>query len=52
MSKTGITRRRRVLRKKRMGNQRKRLMRRNGTPAFDVHPAGYDPSAPDAKKSK
>jgi hypothetical protein len=29
-------------------NKRARLI--TGTPAFAVHPAGYDPQAPDAKK--
>lgn len=32
------------------GKRNKRTLRRLGTPAFPVHPAGYDASAPDAKK--
>lgn len=31
------------------GIRRKRAMRANGTPAFPIHPAGYDPKAPDAR---
>lgn len=32
------------------GKRRKRLAKREGTtPAFPIHPEGYDPSAPDAK---
>lgn len=32
------------------GKRNKRERRQMGTPAFPVHPAGYDLSAPDAKK--
>jgi hypothetical protein len=31
------------------GKVRKRHERANGTPAFPIHPAGYDPKAADAK---
>ena len=31
------------------GKRRKREMRAQGTPAFPIHPEGYDPKAPDAK---
>lgn len=31
------------------GVRRKRDMRANGTPAFPIHPSGYDPKAADAK---
>jgi hypothetical protein len=31
------------------GKRNKRERRALGTPAFPVHPAGYNPSAPDAK---
>ncbi len=31
------------------GKRRKALARRSGTPAFPIHPEGYDPNAPDAK---
>lgn len=34
------------------GKRNKRDLRRNGTPAFPVHPAGYDAKAADAKPSK
>jgi hypothetical protein len=30
------------------GKWNKRARRRQGTPAFPIHPAGYDPKAPDA----
>jgi ribosomal protein L22 len=33
------------------GKRNKRELRANGTPAFAVHPAGYDAKAADAKKS-
>jgi hypothetical protein len=33
------------------GKRNKRDRRRLGTPAFPVHPEGYDPKAADAKKS-
>ena len=31
------------------GKWNKRVRRRNGTPAFPVHPVGYDAGAPDAR---
>lgn len=31
------------------GKWNKRSRRRNSTPAFPIHPAGYDPKAADAK---
>jgi hypothetical protein len=31
------------------GTQRKRDERAHGTPAFAIHPEGYDPQAADAK---
>lgn len=34
---------------RRAGTRRKREMRAHGTPAFPIHPQGYDPKAPDAK---
>ena len=49
VSNTKQTRRRRILRKKRMGTERKRLLRKGATPAFPIHPEGYDPNAADAK---
>jgi len=32
------------------GKRNKRDRRRMGTPKFPLHPEGYDPKAPDAKK--
>lgn len=32
------------------GKRNKRERRRMGTPAFPVHPEGYDAAAPDAKR--
>ena len=34
------------------GKRNKRALRRIGTPAFPVHPEGYDASKPDAKPAK
>ncbi|MEZ4300104.1 MAG: hypothetical protein R3B70_34470 [Polyangiaceae bacterium] len=31
------------------GIRRKRMLRANTTPAFPIHPEGYDPKAADAK---
>jgi len=31
------------------GKRNKRTLRKNGTPAFPIHQAGYDAKAPDAK---
>jgi hypothetical protein len=42
------------IRKRKMttnGKRNKRERRRSGTPAFPVHPEGYDAKAPDAKKA-
>jgi hypothetical protein len=33
-----------------IGTRRKRFERAHGTPKFPIHPAGYDPNAPDARK--
>ncbi len=50
VSNTKQTKRIRARHRKRGGKRRKNLMRRTGgTPAFPIHPAGYDPKAPDAK---
>jgi hypothetical protein len=41
------------IRKRKMttsGKRNKRDRRRLGTPAFAIHPEGYDPTAADAKK--
>jgi hypothetical protein len=34
-----------------MGKRKKRLRRALGTPAFAIHPEGYDANAADSKKS-
>ncbi len=34
------------------GKRNKRERRKMGTPAFAVHPAGYDPKAADARPAK
>jgi hypothetical protein len=42
------------IRKRKMttsGKRNKRTRRRLGTPAFPIHPEGYDATAADAKKS-
>jgi len=51
VSNTKQTKRIRARRLKAMGRRRKRLMRVKGTPAFPIHPEGYDPKAADAKKA-
>lgn len=51
VSSTRQTERRRYIRKRAAGAANKRANARAGTPPFPVHPPGYDPSAPDAKKS-
>jgi hypothetical protein len=47
VSSTAQTWRRRRIKEKRAGRHNKKS---SGTPAFPVHPEGYDPSAADAKK--
>jgi hypothetical protein len=42
--------RRRNLRDSKLGRDQKKARERVGTPKFPVHPEGYDPQAPDAKK--
>lgn len=44
--------RRRNLRDSKLGRDKKKARERAGTPAFPVHPEGYDPQAPDAKKAQ
>ena len=50
VSLTSRTRRRRQIRHKRAGRQDARKRNHACSPAFPVHPEGYDPNAPDAKK--
>ena len=52
VSNTQQTQRIRIRRHKNAGQKRKRWARGHGTPTFPVHPAGYDPNAPDAKGHK
>jgi hypothetical protein len=49
VSATQQTSRIRARKAKRNGADTKRQNRKVGTPKFAVHPAGYDPNAPDAK---
>lgn len=50
VSSTRQSERRRVINKKRGGRDNKKARARAGTPAFPIHPEGYDPKAADAKK--
>ncbi len=52
VSFTQRTWRRRNLRDSKLGRDKKKERERVGTPKFPVHPQGYDPQAPDAKKSQ
>lgn len=49
VSVTQQTQRIRKAKARSAGASRKRFERAHGTPAFAIHPAGYDQSAPDAK---
>jgi hypothetical protein len=49
VSSTAQTERRRRLKEKRGGRTNKKT--RHISPPFPIHPEGYDPKAPDAKKS-
>ncbi|MBX3126759.1 MAG: hypothetical protein KF718_08570 [Polyangiaceae bacterium] len=51
VSSTRQTERRRSIKASKNGRAQKRARMKQGTPAFPVHPAGYDPKAPDAKKA-
>jgi hypothetical protein len=48
-SLTQKTERRRQLRLRRAGRKATKARMRAASPEFPVHPAGYDPKAPDAK---
>jgi hypothetical protein len=50
VSSTRQTERRRIIKERKSGRDQKRARATRGTPAFPVHPQGYDPNAPDAKK--
>ena len=50
VSNTKQTKKIRARHRKQGGKRRKNMIRRTGgTPAFPIHPEGYDPKAPDAK---
>lgn len=49
VSATQQTQRIRARKSRRAGTKTKREARANGTPAFPIQPAGYDPKAADAK---
>lgn len=51
VSNTRQTQTRREIRAKAAGRAAKRDRSKAGTPAFPIHPEGYDPKAPDARKS-
>jgi len=50
VSSTKQTERRRSINTTRAGRKKKRIRSKATTPAFPIHPANYDPKAPDAKK--
>lgn len=51
VSNTRHSQTRREMRHQSMGRASAKLRARNGTPAFPIHPPGYDESAPDARKT-
>ncbi len=51
VSNTRHSQTRREMRHQSMGRASAKLRARNGTPAFPVHPPGYNASAPDARKT-
>lgn len=51
VSLTRHTKNRREIRKKTAGRIAAKARAQKGTPAFPVHPEGYDPKAPDAQPS-
>ncbi|MBK7581020.1 MAG: hypothetical protein IPI67_12505 [Myxococcales bacterium] len=50
VSSTKQSERRRAINASRAGRSKKRARSRATTPAFPIHPEGYDAKAPDAKK--
>ncbi|MCA9640393.1 MAG: hypothetical protein H6718_02195 [Polyangiaceae bacterium] len=52
VSATQQTERRRSIRARKAGTKTAKARAKSGTPAFAVHPEGYDPKAPDAKPAK
>lgn len=51
VSNTQQTKRRRYNRDRQLAKAKKRASFRAGTPAFPLHPEGYDTNAADAKRS-
>jgi hypothetical protein len=51
VSSTRQSERRRSIRHGNAGRARKSAESRASTPKFPIHPEGYDPKAPDAKRS-
>jgi hypothetical protein len=51
VSSTRQSERRRNIRSGNAGRSRKGAEARASTPKFPIHPVGYDPTAPDAKRS-
>jgi hypothetical protein len=51
VSLTGKTTTRREIRAKTAGRSTRTQRGKSGTPAFPVHPEGYDPKAADAKST-
>jgi hypothetical protein len=51
VSSTRASERRRTIRTGNAGRARKSAESRASTPKFPIHPAGYDPKAPDAKRA-
>jgi hypothetical protein len=52
VSSTRQSERRRTIRNGNAGRSRKSLEARASTPKFPIHPEGYDPTAPDAKRPR
>jgi hypothetical protein len=52
VSRTQKTKRRRYNRDRELARSRKRKANQAGTPAFPIHPEGYNPSAADAKPAQ
>jgi hypothetical protein len=50
VSSTRQTARRRALAHSNLGRDKKKARAKASTPKFPVHPDGYDPTLPDAKK--
>ncbi len=50
VSSTRQTERRRHIKHRKAGRQAAKERQRAGSPRFPIHPEGYDPNAPDAKR--